>query len=416
MEKIRVALILSGFESFSDFYIIESLKEGIPGEKFDLKTFKVDTANVAKTVKEIEDFKPLFTVDFNTKGIIWGEREKEKKPLQDVLGTVHLTIFTEDPIFHGENLLNLRGSTNTVFLITDLRYGQFLASLGFANIFYFTPCVNLRLIPPKTEKDINLVFVGDAVEPAALIENWKQFMDKAVIDFAVEVGEFCFRNPEVSPLFAVEYILPLMNPQFQENFNKFRQENPAAYFAWLANVAIYTTARRNWFILSFLEGTDLTIVGRVEGTLPEGANIADIKTFEDRLAYINRAKIGLTAFPAFVPSGIGFTPLEIAACETAPMINFRSTLPSFFKPQEEIIVYNPLDRMDIEEKLLFYLENEEDRKIIAENAAKAVKDRFTCTDRVDFFKELMENIYQQIVQQKAAEQKQDKNRPNQPMN
>ena len=411
MEKIKVALLLSGFESFGDFHIVESLKEYLPDERFELKTFAIDTQNPGKTVKELQDYRPLFTVDFNTKGIIWGEKENEKKPFQDILGTVHLTIFTEDPIFHAPNLLNLRGSTNTVFLITDLRYGEFLASLGMPNIFYFTPCVNLRLIPKKVEKDINVVFVGDLIDPGLVVESWKQTMDNAVRDFAVEVGEFCFRNPEITPIYATDYLLPLMNPQFQEAFNKFRQENPQGYFAWLAQVEVYTSVRRNAFILGFLEGTEITIVGRVEGALPEGFTVADIKTLEDKLSYINRAKLALSTFPTFVPSGIGFTPLEIAACETAPMLNFRSTLPGFLKPQEEVIVYNPLDRMDIEEKLLFYLDNDEDRRIIAENAYKAVKERFTCEDRVKFFKELMENIYQQIVQQKNAEAQGNENLP-----
>jgi len=404
MEKIRVALILSGFESFGDFHIIESLKEYLPDDRFEFKTFSVDPQNPAKTVKEIEEYLPLFTMDFNTKGTIWGEKDNEKRPLQDILGTLHFTIFTEDPLFFGDNVLNLRKSTNTVFLITDLRYGQFLGSLGFPNIYYFTPCVNLRLITKVEEKDINLTFVGDAVDPNFIVEAWSQQMDPAIRDFGIEVGEFCFRNPEISPLFAVDYILPLMNPQFQETFNKFRQDNPNLYFAWLSQVSLYTTARRNWFILSFLEGTELTIVGNVQGNLPEGFTVAEINTFEDRFNYIGRSKLALTTFPAFVPSGIGFTPIEVAASETALMINFRSTLPSFFKPQEEVIVFNPLDRMDIEEKLLFYLENEEDRKLIAEKAFKTVQEKFTCQDRVQFFKDLMKGAYEQIIQQLQAQQ------------
>jgi spore maturation protein CgeB len=195
-----------------------------------------------------------------------------------------------------------------------------------------------------------------------------------------------------------------MNPKFQEEFNRFRQEDPVKYLTWVAQVNVYTTLRRNAFILGFLEGTELTVVGRAEGYLPEGFSVANVKTLEDKLSYINRAKIAITAFPAFIPSGIGFTPLEIAACETAPMVNFRSTLPGFLKPQEEVIAYNPLDRMDIEEKLLFYLENDEDRQIIAENAYKAVKERFTCHDRINFIKELMANVMEQIAQQKQAEE------------
>ncbi|NPB05267.1 MAG: glycosyltransferase family 1 protein [Aquificae bacterium] len=404
MEKIKVALLLSGFENFADVHLLKSIEEYLPDERFELKVFKIDVQNVAKTVKEVEDYRPLFTVDFNTKGVIWGERENEKRALQDLLGTLHFTIFTEDPHFHAENVWNLRNSPNTVFLITDLRYGQFLGALGFPNIYYFTPCVNLRLVPPSAEKEVDVVFVGDAIDPAFIVETWNRFMDPPIRDFAVEVGEFCFRNPEVSPPFATDYLLPLMNPQFQESFNKFRQENPTKYFTWLAQISVYATARRNWFILGFLEGTELTVVGKAEGNLPDSFKVADITSFEERIGTIAKAKLGLMTFPAYVPSGIGFTPLEVAACETAPMINFRSTLPSFFKPNEEVIVYNALDRLDIEEKLLFYLENEEDRKLIAQNAAKAVKERFSCKDRVEFFKELMKGAYEQIVQQKQAEE------------
>ena len=403
MEKIRVALLLSGVEGFGDKHLIKGIQEFLPDTEVELKIFYIDPQNVAKTVKEIEEYNPQFILDFNTKGIIWGEKENQKYPLHVLLGVIHITIFTEDPLLHSPNLLQLRNSPNMVFLITDLRYGEFLASLGFQNIYYFTPCVNLNLIPPKGEKEISTIFVGNVIDPSLIVENWSQNMDNAIRDFGIEVGEFCFRNPEIAPIYAVEYLLPLMNPQFQESFNNFRRENPHLYFLWLTQVGLYTSSRRNWFILNFLEGTDITIVGKVEGNLPEGIHVADISTFEERISYINKAKLALTAFPAFVPSGIGFTPLEIAACETALMINYRYTLGSFFKPNEEIIVYNPLDRMDIEEKLLFYLENEEDRQIIAEKGFKAVKERFTCEDRVEFIKKLIKEIYQEIILQQKKQ-------------
>jgi hypothetical protein len=399
MEKIRVALLLSGFEDLNDQHIVESLKEHISDERFELKVFNIDVQNPGKTVQELHDFKPLFTFDFNTKGIIWGEKDNKKTPFHEIVGIVHFTIFTEDPIFHMENLFNLRGSQNTVYMITDLRYGQTLASLGTQNIFYFTPCVNLRLFPRVEEKDINFAFVGNVVDPNLLIESWKQNMDRAVLDFAVEVGEFSFRNPEMYPPFVVDYLLPLMNPQFQEAFNKFRNENPKGYFAWLAQVMLYTTFRRNAFLIGFLEGTETTVIGRVEGNLPEDFDVKTPVSLGEKLQLLGRVKLGMTAYPAFVPSGLGFTPVEMAAAEVATMVNFRSTLPGFFKPNEEIIAYNPLDRMDIEEKLLFYLENEEDRRILAENAFKTVKEKYTCKNRVEFFKELMNSIIEQSKSQ-----------------
>jgi len=409
MEKIKVALLLSGYESFGDHHVIESIGEYLPDERFELKLIKIDTQNPGKTVQELQDYKPLFTMDFNTKGIIWGEKDGKRIPFYELLGSVHFSFFTEDPVFHASNLMNMKEAVNTVLLITDLRYGEFLSAFGFQNIFYFTPCVNLRLFPAVEEKDLKLVFAGDLIDPNLIIETWKRNMDDAVRDFALEVGEFCFRNPEVAPMYATDYLLPLMNPEFQETFNRFRQEDPLKFFNWLAQVELYTTARRNAFILGFLEGTELTVVGRVEGPLPEGMSAAELQSPADKLSYLARSQLAITAFPAFVPSGIGFTPLEIAAAEAAPMVNFRSTLPGFFKPEEEVIVYNPLDRMDIEEKLLFYLENDEDRRLIAQNAFKAVKERFTCADRVQFFKELMNSVYEQIAQQKQAEENKNQN-------
>ena len=396
MEKIKVALLLSGFEGFGDKHLIEGLKEFFTDENLELKVIHIDLQNVERTVKEIEEYKPHFSLDFNTKGIIWGEKENQKYPLHTLLGIVHLTIFTEDPILHASNILQLHSNPNIVFLITDLRYGEFLTSLGFQNIYYFTPCVNFRLIPPKENKEISISFVGNVIDPNFLIETWNQSMDSPIRDFGIEVGEFCFRNPEITPIYAVEYILPLMNPQFQERFNEFRKNNPVGYFLWLSQVSLYSSARRNWFILNFLEGTDITIIGNVEGNLPEDFKIVNISSFEDRISLINRSKLALTAFPTFVPSGIGFTPLEIAACETALMINYRHTLSSFFKPNEEVITYNPLDRMDIEEKILFYLENEEDRLLIAQKGFKTVQEKFTCNDRIEFIKTLIKEIYKEL--------------------
>ena len=77
MEKIKVALLLSGLENFGDFHIIESLKEHLPDGDIELKVFSIDTQNPAKTVKELEDYRPHFTMDFNTKGIS-GAKRREK--------------------------------------------------------------------------------------------------------------------------------------------------------------------------------------------------------------------------------------------------------------------------------------------------------------------------------------------------
>jgi len=398
MEKIRVALILTGFEELADFHLIESLKEHLSSApNFEFKVIEINHKEIQKTVEEIQQYRPIFTIEFNTKGVIWGQNNQEKKTLHDIMGFVNISIMTQDPIINAPNILELKrtNTINSLFVITDLRYGEFLARLGFQNIFFIAPCANENLAPKEEkEKDINVLFIGDAIDPNELIKKWSNAMDPVLKDFLVEVGEFCFRNPEITPLYAVDYLLSLMNPQFQEAFNKMRNEQPQAYYQFLFQTGIYTNLRRNWFILNYLEGIEgLVIAGITEGNLPEGFQVAQITNIKEKLEYIKRAKLVLTTFPTFVPSSIGFTPLEAAMLKTPTMINYRHTLPSFFKPNEEIIAFNPLDRLDIEEKLLFYLENEKDREIIGENAYKAFDQKFRCNDRIEFLKNLMIDIY-----------------------
>ncbi|MCS7083534.1 MAG: glycosyltransferase, partial [Aquificaceae bacterium] len=113
------------------------------------------------------------------------------------------------------------------------------------------------------------------------------------------------------------------------------------------------------------------------------------------LEVLSKTQLCMISFPHAVPTGIGFTPLEVAYLGCAPMIDFRMTLPGFLNPGEEVITYLPLDRADIEEKLSFYLENPQEIERIGKNASNRVKTSFTPSDRAEFLAKVINDIYSQ---------------------
>jgi spore maturation protein CgeB len=110
------------------------------------------------------------------------------------------------------------------------------------------------------------------------------------------------------------------------------------------------------------------------------------------LELLGKSQLVITSYPHSVPTGVGFSPLEIACMGCALMVDYRATLPGFFAPEEEVITYLPLDRAEIEEKVLFYLENSEKALEIGARARQKVLERYTFEDRADFLYELFSNI------------------------
>jgi hypothetical protein len=61
------------------------------------------------------------------------------------------------------------------------------------------------------------------------------------------------------------------------------------------------------------------------------------------------------------------------------------------------VAYTPLDRLEIEEKLLFFLENEDQAMEIAKNGRSKVESSFTETQRAQFVADIIKQIYEQSI-------------------
>ena len=381
---------------------INALFKYLESKGVEIKEIELDPQNVQEAVEKLHEYRPHFTMDLNATGIIVGEQDGKKLPIYDMLGFAHISIFTEDPLLHFPNIYGVESHNNLIAVATDIRYVDSLKFLGVNNISYITPFLDFSLFPkPVEERDIEVAFFGPVVDPQIVASAVQKNLPENIFTLFMEVGEFMFRNPEVNSLTALNYILGIFNPQFQQEFMEWRQKEEEAFLRLLNDVSIYATMRKRWFILNFLEGIDLKIVGEFQGELREDHEHIKISSYEDLLSIYGRTNLTIASFPHTVPSGIGFTPLEISAMGSAPMLDFRGTLPGFLIPGEEVITYNPLDRAEIEEKLLYYLDNPQELMDIAHRAKEATLNRYRVDDRGEFIYNVLKDIHKTIEEQSA---------------
>ena len=366
----------------------------------EVREFDLSSGDLQSVVNELLEFSPIFSLDFNGSCVIFGEREGERLPISDAFGFVHVSLFTDEPLFHFPVLLDLQRSNNFLPVVTDIKYADSLRFLGHERgTFYITPFVYPEIMPqPQEEKDIELVFLGPVVDPDILARDVLKNLKENFVPYFFELGEFLFRNPEAHILYASEYLISMFNPSFQEEFNKWKQENTQEYLRFLNDALLYATARKRWYILSFLDGINLKILGVFEGELKEGHEHVDVQSWDEALEVIGRSHMTLLSFPHAVPTGIGFAPLEVAYMESAPLLDFKATLPGFLTPEKEVITYLPLDRADIEEKVVYYLDNPHEAREIGKMAREKVLQNYTPEDRAEF----LFNVFQDIISQAMA--------------
>ena len=371
-----------------------------------VKEFTIKENNVQEVVSQIEEWKPMALMDVNTTGLIVGEREGKKYTLADLMGIVQLTFFVDDPLLFFPPLLEVEKPRNYIAFITDLKHTDSLRSLQIENISYITPFLDRIVFPeiPK-EKEIEVAFLGPVIDPQIIVNAITQNYPQEILPIFFETGEFMFRNPEVHVITAINYVLGLFNPQFQETFNKWKENNRAQAFRLVNDIAAYTTMRRRMYLLNFLDGIELKIVGDFQGELKEGHEVIKPSSHEELLEIYGKSRITIYASSQTIPTGIGFIPLEAMYMGSAVMMDFKGTIPGFFAPEEEIITFAPLDRADLEEKILFYLENKEATQEVAEKGRKVVKEKFTEKDRADFVYNILQDIYKQFESAMKSQQK-----------
>ncbi|RMD46954.1 MAG: glycosyltransferase family 1 protein, partial [Aquificota bacterium] len=269
------------------------------------------------------------------------------------------------------------------------------------NVAFLAPAVNPSKIPPSMEKEFDVAFVGPVIDPSIYENAWKERLDEGLYMFATELGRLIYRNPDMPLRYASSFMISQFNPQFQESLMKFQQERDEDFMALLAEIGGYAMNLRRWHILDSIDDIEINVLGEVRGETKDNVIVyEDINKLNDITTFLSRSKISLLSQPPFLPSSLGLTTFYSVAANTLTMVEEKLSAKSFFVEEQEIITYHPMDSVEIEGKLIYYLEDApNEREEIAKNGKDRVFKDHTLYQRGEILGNILEDIIQQASQQ-----------------
>ena len=107
---------------------------------------------------------------------------------------------------------------------------------------------------------------------------------------------------------------------------------------------------------------------------------------DDMVDVINSYKIHLNCN---ISNDINYRTFETTGCETFLLTNYTPGLEKLFDIGKEIVVYNDLN--DLDNKVKYYLENEEERKLIAKAGYERSKKDHTYFERAKILIDIIKN-------------------------
>lgn len=87
--------------------------------------------------------------------------------------------------------------------------------------------------------------------------------------------------------------------------------------------------------------------------------------------------------------GLPFEAIDIMAAGGFLIINYQDEIEEYFVIDEELVVFEDFE--DLEKKIIYYKEHEEERKQIAKKGQEAVKERFALLERLEDMFYILEN-------------------------
>jgi len=397
--------------------IISSFEKVLKEKGFETKVIEPNPENIAKQVEEIYEYRPLYMFDINLDGVIYAEQDGKKLPLSEIMGNIHITWFLDDPMVHWIKLKPTLNSNQFVYLTIDMEHHQWLSSLQ-KSVAFLPPGVAKENIPPAdTKKEFEVAFLGPVIEPRLIEEDWKGRFDDILYVYAVELGRLIFRNPDMPIRFASTYLLSQFNDQIQQSILNFQREREDDFIAYLIEVGVYAMHLRRWNILDNIEEYEINILGSVKGNIKDNIVVYDdIVKDKDIIQFFNKSKIALLSHPPFIPSGLGYSVFNALASNTLVLTEERFFAHSFFKNEEDIVLYNPNDILDIISKISFYLEDgEEEREKIAMSGREKVLQFHTLDKRGEFIVDMMKDIFERAekeVEENLNKGIENKEKPN----
>jgi spore maturation protein CgeB len=142
------------------------------------------------------------------------------------------------------------------------------------------------------------------------------------------------------------------------------------------------TGRERYTILALLQSrckVDL-YSGDTDERLDK-VNYKGVVDYDTRMPKVFRhSKVNLNISLSLIQSGIPMRVLDVLACGGFLITNYQPEIAEYFENGRELVIYE--DYVDLVQKVKYYLAHDDERREIARNGQKAVRERFSFDDRV----------------------------------
>lgn len=372
----KVCFLVNYNQYESKRHFTDKLIEALKRANVESKVIDVNESKVGESlIDEIIDYAPDCTASFNSFTPL-----PDNTYLWDYTEIPHLSILL-DPSLYSVYLIESPYSMISCVDQSDC-YG--LSTQGFDRILFTPHAVEVDLFDaPPQEKTYDVVFIGSCYDFETMRSAWKHKLSNVEREVLEEASELFLSNVEI-PLH--EALASVWGAKNIEN----EDIDFLNLFAYLDQ---YTRGLDRVELIRNINDAEVHIFGELFEDDPSAtkgwkemlqgkSNIIfhDPVSYDESLKILQKSKICLNSSP-FFKHGAHERIFAGFACGALVVTNENSFLKQMFKDGESIVFYRSKEWDKVNEKINYYLENEDARKAVVEAGRAVVKSYHTWDHR-----------------------------------
>lgn len=382
IKKVCFLVNYNQYESkryFTDKFSEAMNRAGIKTKIIDVEESKIHE----RMIDELIEYAPDFTVSFNSFMPF-----PDNTYLWDLTEIPHLSILL-DPSLYSVHLID---SPYSIISCVDQFDCYGLSTQNFEKILFFPHAVEKELFDaPESDKEYDVVFIGSCYDYETMRSSWKREFSKETCGALEAASEIVLSDVEIPLQEALvrgwrTTGLPTQGIDFLKLFTYLDKYSRGVDRVELirnikdAEVHVFgelfeddQSATKGWKDL--LKGQDNVI-------------FHDPVSYEESLKILQKSKICLNSSP-FFKGGTHERIFAGLACGALVVTNENVFIREAFEDGKELVLYRPKEWDRVNEKINYYLENEDARRSVVKAGSQKVKDGHTWDHRVQMLQELM---------------------------
>lgn len=374
-----------GIDDISEVFVDKGYRiHKISGQLSDVRCDKEFEQRLTKMIEEV---KPEFIFTFNYYPLISNvAKEYELLYISWVYDSPLVTLYSYTII----------NSCNRVFLF-DYKMYEELRAAGIGTVFYLPLAVNTkrmdRLIQSKrrTEFNCDVSFVGSLYNEKKhslydrLYDGLDDYM-KGYLDALVRVNFDLYGIDMLQQVINDENIIKGLQKSIFVDRNYDGVESPAYSYAEYFVARKITELERTRIMEIIPKEYKVNLYTHNAEYKVRGINNCGMIDYYDDMPFVFRnSKINLNITLKSIKTGIPLRVFDIMGAGGFLLTNYQIEMSEYFEPGKDYVVYESIK--DIPELIHYYMKNEDERKKIADNGYKKVKEYHGFTNRIeDMFK------------------------------